>query len=162
MLICKHHFWALPYRIQNLPKEKYVMNILLLAIWIHLLLYVFFVIHTCVFFFFRIPKMSAARQLQLAKRENFFSDPLFKDIWSSEDNDLQKRLELFKNKSALAVPGKNEAAHNLQVSCSNDKFMVQLELPGFNPEDFSLKTKDNVIVLEAVHEGKSDGESTSR
>jgi len=41
MLICKHHFWALPYRIQNLPKEKYVMNILLLAIWIHLLLYVF-------------------------------------------------------------------------------------------------------------------------
>merc|ERR1711884_620776 len=110
----------------------------------------------------RISKMSAARQLQLAKRENFFSDPLFKDIWSSEDNDLQKRLELFKNKSALAVPGKNEAAHNLQVSCSNDKFMVQLELPGFNPEDFSLKTKDNVIVLEAVHEGKSDGESTSR
>merc|ERR1712012_791471 len=110
----------------------------------------------------RIPKMSAARQLQLAKRENFFSDPLFKDIWSSEDNDLQKRLELFKNKSALAVPGKNEAAHNLQVSCSNDKFMVQLELPGFLPEDFSLKTKDNVILLEAVHEGKADGESTSR
>merc|ERR1711953_1336078 len=110
----------------------------------------------------RISKMSAARQLQLAKRENFFSDPLFKDIWSSEDNDLQKRLELFKNKSALAVPGKNEAAHNLRVSCSNDKFMVQLELPGFMPEDFSLKTKDNVIVLEAVHEGKSDGESTSR
>lgn len=120
----------------------------------------YFVIHT--FFFYRFSKMSAARQLQLAKRENFFSDPLFKDIWSSEDNDLQKRLELFKNKSALAVPGKNEAAHNLQVSCSNDKFMVQLELPGFNPEDFSLKTKDNVIVLEAVHEGKSDGESTSR
>jgi len=106
--------------------------------------------------------MSAARQLQLAKRENFFSDTLFKDIWSSEDNDLQKRLELFKNKSALAVPGKNEAAHNLQVSCSNDKFMIQLELPGFQPEDFSLKTKDNVIVLEAVHEGKTEGESTSR
>merc|ERR1712012_337698 len=111
----------------------------------------------------RIPKMSAARQLQLAKRENFFSDPLFKDIWSSEDNDLQKRLELFKNKSALAVPGENEAAHNLQVSCSNDKFMVQLELPGFLPEDFSLKTKDDIILLEAVHEGKAvEGESTSR
>lgn len=107
-------------------------------------------------------KMSAARQLQLAKRENFFSDPLFKDIWSSEDNDLQKRLELFKNKSALAVPGKNEAAHNLQVSCSNDKFMIQLELPGFLPEDFSLKTKDDVILLEALHEGKTEGESTSR
>ena len=60
--------------------------------------------------------MSAARQLQLANRENFFSDPLFKDIWSSEDNDLQKRLETFRNKSALAVPGKADTAHNLQVS----------------------------------------------
>ena len=59
--------------------------------------------------------MSAARQLQLAKRENFFSDPLFKDIWSFEDGDLQKRLETFKNKSALAIPGKADTAHNLQV-----------------------------------------------
>jgi len=106
--------------------------------------------------------MSASRQLQLAKRENFFFDPLFKDIWSFEDNDLQKKLESFKNKSAaLAVQGKADTAHNLQVSCSNDKFMVQLELPGFLPEDFSLKTKDDVIILEAVHEGKGDG-STSR
>merc|ERR1712203_1005524 len=44
---------------------------------------------------------------------------------------------------------------------SNDKFMVQLELPGFAPEDFSLKTKDDVIVLEAVHDSKGE-ESTSR
>ena len=106
--------------------------------------------------------MSAARQLQLAKRENFFSDPLFKDIWSFEDDDLQKRLEAFKNKSALAIPGKADTAHNLQVSCSNDKFMVQLELPGFLPEDFNLKTKDDLILLEANHEGKGEGESTSR
>ena len=48
-----------------------------------------------------------------------------------------------------------------QVSCSNDKFMVQLELPGFLPDDFSLKTKDDIILLEAVHEGKGDG-ATSR
>ena len=42
--------------------------------------------------------------------------------------------------------------------------MVQLELPGFLPEDFSLKTKDDLIVLEAVHQAKGDGdtESTSR
>jgi hypothetical protein len=66
-------------------------------------------------FLFQTLKMSAARQLQLAKRENFFSDPLFKDIWSFEDNDLQKRLETFKNKSALALPGKKDTAHNLQV-----------------------------------------------
>jgi hypothetical protein len=57
--------------------------------------------------------------------------------------------------------GKSEAAHNLQVTASNDKFMVQLELPGFAPEDFSLKTKDDVIVLEAVHDSKEE-ESTSR
>merc|ERR1712001_713326 len=43
----------------------------------------------------------------------------------------------------------------------NDKFMVQLELPGFAPEDFSLKTKDDVIVLEAIHDSKGE-ESTSR
>lgn len=106
--------------------------------------------------------MSATRQLQLAKRENFFSDPLFKDIWSFEDDDLQKKLESFKNKSALAVHGKADTAHNLQVSCSNDKFMVQLELPGFLPEDFSLKTKDDVILLEAAHEGKGDGETSRK
>ena len=51
-----------------------------------------------------------------------------------------------------------------QVSASNDKFMIQLELPGFLPEDFSLKTKDDIIVLEALHQAKSDGDSetTSR
>lgn len=102
-----------------------------------------------------------SRQLQLAKRENFFSDPFFQDIMAFEDDDLQKRLEAFKSKSAL-VATKAETAHNLQVSCSNDKFMIQLELPGFLPEDFSLKTKDDIILLEAVHEGKGEGESTSR
>merc|ERR1712165_45064 len=76
------------------------------------------------------------------------------------DSDTHKRLEMFKQKSVVGT-GKQETAHNLQVSASNDKFMIQLELPGFEPEDFSLKTKDNVIVLEAVHEGKGE-ESTSR
>ena len=42
---------------------------------------------------------------------------------------------------------------------SNDKFMIQLELPGFYPEDFNLKTRDDVIILDAVHEGKADGGS---
>ena len=73
--------------------------------------------------------MSAARQLQLAKRENFFSDPLFKDIWSFEDGDLQKRLETFKNKSALAIPGKADTAHNLQVRKSYFK-IIQSPYPG--------------------------------
>ena len=102
-----------------------------------------------------------SRQLQLAKRENFFSDPFFQDICSFEDDDIQKRLEAFKSKSAL-VATKAETAHNLQVSCSNDKFMIQLELPGFLPEDFSLKTKDDIILLEALHEGKGAEETTSR
>ncbi len=34
-----------------------------------------------------------------------------------------------------------------QVTVSNDKFMIQLELPGFSPEDFALKTRDDVIIL---------------
>jgi len=101
-----------------------------------------------------------ARNLQLARRETFFNDPFFADIMSLQDNDLHKRLDVFKQKSLLGV-GKAEAAHNLQVTASNDKFMVQLELPGFAPEDFSLKTKDDVIVLEALHESNGE-ESTSR
>merc|ERR1711902_328120 len=39
---------------------------------------------------------------------------------------------------------------------------IQLELPGFLPEAFSLKTKDDIILLEAVHEGKGAEETTSR
>merc|ERR1711997_1015991 len=101
-----------------------------------------------------------ARNLQLARRETFFNDPFFADIMSLQDNDLHKKLDVFKQKSLLGV-GKSEAAHNLQVTASNDKFMVQLELPGFAPEDFSLKTKDDVIVLEALHESAAE-ESTSR
>merc|ERR1719278_1886402 len=59
--------------------------------------------------------------------------------------------------------GLNEAAHNIQVSASNDKFMIQLELPGFAPEDFSLKTTDDIIIIEAVHNTKTeDGSSDSR
>lgn len=59
--------------------------------------------------------------------------------------------------------GLGEAAHNIQVSASNDKFQIQLELPGFAPEDFSLKTKDDIIIVEAVHETKSqDGSSNTR
>jgi len=41
------------------------------------------------------------------------------------------------------------------VTVSNDKFLVQLELPGFSPEDFSLKTRDDVIVLEAKHKAQA-------
>jgi len=101
-----------------------------------------------------------ARNLQLARRETFFNDPFFADIMSLQDNDLHKKLDVFKQKSLLGV-SKGEAAHNLQVTASNDKFMVQLELPGFAPEDFSLKTKDDIIVLEALHESSGE-ESTSR
>jgi len=102
------------------------------------------------------------RQLELARRNDFFSDPFFSDLMGMTSDDMfSKRLDLFKQNKALIGAGKQETAHNLQVSASNDKFMIQLELPGFEPEDFNLKTKDNSIVLEAVHEGKGE-ESTSR
>merc|ERR1719510_2033979 len=38
--------------------------------------------------------------------------------------------------------------------------MIQLELPGFSPEDFSLKTKDDVIIIEAKHNAKTEDGST--
>merc|ERR1712145_18153 len=63
----------------------------------------------------------------------------------------------------LAGSALGEAAHNIQVSASNDKFMIQLELPGFAPEDFSLKTKDDIDIVEAVHDAKNDdGSSDTR
>jgi len=104
------------------------------------------------------------KQLELSKRNAFFKDPFFQDMVSGVDNNLEKRLAEFSARSmGLSGAGLGEAAHNIQVSASNDKFMIQLELPGFAPEDFSLKTKDDIIIIEAVHNAKSDdGSSDNR
>jgi HSP20 family molecular chaperone IbpA len=104
------------------------------------------------------------KQLQLSKRSAFFSDPFFADLKDSMGAGLERRLAEFSARTmGLAGEGLGEAAHNIQVSASNDKFQIQLELPGFAPEDFSLKTKDDVIIVEAVHETKNaDGSSNSR
>ena len=52
---------------------------------------------------------------------------------------------------------------SLKITVSNDRYLVQLELPGFAPEDFSLKSRGDAIVLEAKHQGKAGGdEVTSR
>jgi HSP20 family molecular chaperone IbpA len=105
------------------------------------------------------------KQLQLSKRSAFFSDPFFADLRSGLDGNLEKRLAEFSARSMglAGGAGLNEAAHNIQVSASNDKFQVQLELPGFAPEDFSLKTKDDIVIVDAVHEAKhEDGSSDVR
>ncbi|QQP56656.1 Alphacrystallin B chainlike, partial [Caligus rogercresseyi] len=84
-------------------------------------------------------------------------------LLSESDDSFQKRISVFKDKgtSLSLASGQPETAHNLQVSCSNDQFLIQLELPGFSPEDFTLKTRDDVVILEANHD--SQGEvSTSR
>merc|ERR1712038_740969 len=101
------------------------------------------------------------KQLELSKRNAFFKDPFFQDLRSGLDDGLEKRLAEFSARSlGLSGAGLGEAAHNIQVSASNDKFMIQLELPGFSPEDFSLKTKDDVIIIEAKHNAKTDDGST--
>ena len=104
------------------------------------------------------------KQLELSKRNAFFKDPFFQDLLPGVDSNLEKRLaEISARSMGLSGAGLGEAAHNIQVSASNDKFMIQLELPGFAPEDFSLKTKDDIIIIEAVHDAKSeDGSSDSR
>lgn len=104
------------------------------------------------------------KQLELSKRSAFFKDPFFADLQGSMGDGLEKRLAEFSARSmGLVGAGLNEAAHNIQVSASNDKFQIQLELPGFAPEDFALKTKDDIIIVEAVHEAKNeDGSSDSR
>merc|ERR1712038_466957 len=101
------------------------------------------------------------KQLELSKRNAFFKDPFFQDLRSGLDDGLEKRLAEFSARSlGLSGAGLGEAAHNIQVSASNDKFMIQLELPGFSPEDFSLKTKDDVIIIEAKHNAKTEDGST--
>jgi len=104
------------------------------------------------------------KQLELSKRSAFFSDPFFADLKDSMGAGLEQRLAEFSARSmGVAGAGLGEAAHNIQFSASNDKFQIQLELPGFAPEDFSLKTKDDIIIVEAVHESKNeDGSSNSR
>jgi len=101
------------------------------------------------------------KQLELSRRNAFFSDPFFTDLREGLGDGLERRLAEFSARSmGLAGAGLNEAAHNIQVSASNDKFQVQLELPGFAPEDFSLKTKDDIVIVEAVHDAKNEDGST--
>jgi len=101
------------------------------------------------------------KQLELSKRNAFFKDPFFQDMVGGMGEGLEKRLAEFSARSmGVAGAGLNEAAHNIQVSASNDKFMIQLELPGFAPEDFGLKTKDDIIIVEAVHDAKTEDGST--
>jgi len=104
------------------------------------------------------------KQLQLSKKSAFFSDPFFADLKESMGAGLETQLAEFSARTmGLAGAGLGEAAHNIQVSASNDKFQIQLELPGFAPEDFSLKTKDDIIIVEAIHNTKSeDGSSNTR
>jgi len=100
----------------------------------------------------------------LSRQGAFFQDPFFADLQGSMRDGLKNQLAEFSARSlGVAGAGLNEAAHNIQVSASNDKFQIQLELPGFAPEDFSLKTKDDIIIVEAVHEAKNeDGSTDSR
>merc|ERR1712165_688022 len=107
------------------------------------------------------PLTMPEKQLELSKRSAFFKDPFFQDLRSGLEDGLEKRLAEFSARSlGVSGAGLGEAAHNIQVSASNDKFMIQLELPGFSPEDFSLKTKDDVIIIEAKHNAKTEDGST--
>jgi len=104
------------------------------------------------------------KQLELSRRSAFFADPFFADLHSGLGDGVENRLaELSARTLGLTGAGRIEAAHNIQVSASNDKFQIQLELPGFAAEDFSLKTKADLIIVEAVHEAKNeDGSSKMR
>ena len=61
------------------------------------------------------------RELQLDRRDRFFSDPAFRDILTAADDDknLHNKLDVFRQRSGelvgLGGTGLDEAAHNLQV-----------------------------------------------
>ena len=69
-----------------------------------------------------------SRELQLDKRDKFFSDPIFHDILAFDDSSLQTKLDHLRqrcNSNALALANsaspleRSEAAHNLQVKKYN-------------------------------------------
>ncbi|XP_064483937.1 alpha-crystallin A chain-like [Ornithodoros turicata] len=43
-----------------------------------------------------------------------------------------------------------------EVTCTSDKFALNLDVRNFAPEDISVKTTENVIEIHAKHEEKSD------
>ncbi|XP_064485571.1 alpha-crystallin A chain-like [Ornithodoros turicata] len=43
-----------------------------------------------------------------------------------------------------------------EVTCTTDKFALNLDVRNFAPEDISVKTTENVIEIHAKHEEKSD------
>ena len=81
------------------------------------------------------------RQLELARRNDFFSDPFFSDLMSIDNDDMfSKRLDLFKQNKALVGTGKQETAHNLQVSASKRQVhdpagAPRLRAGGLQPQD---------------------------
>ncbi|KAH9367021.1 hypothetical protein HPB48_021380 [Haemaphysalis longicornis] len=42
------------------------------------------------------------------------------------------------------------------VSCSPDKFAIRVDTRNFTPEEISVKTQDNCVVIHGKHEEKSD------
>ena len=64
--------------------------------------------------------------MQLARRENFFSDPFFSDFMSLDDDEFSKKLASFKEKSSTVAlsANKGEAAHNLQVNFNAGQAMM--------------------------------------
>merc|ERR1711909_89551 len=90
----------------------------------------------------KAPVTMPEKQLELSKRNAFFKDPFFQDMVGGMGDGLEKRLAEFSARSmGVAGAGLNEAAHNIQVSAS----------------------KDDIIIVEAVHEAQTeDGSTDSR
>lgn len=57
---------------------------------------------------------------------------------------------------ASLAPANRDKSGRSEVRCDRDKFMVNLDVQQFKPEELKVKTVDNFVVIEGKHEEKPD------
>merc|ERR1711902_400827 len=88
------------------------------------------------------------KQLESSKRNAFFKDPFFQDLVGGVGDGLEKRLAEFSARSmGLSGAGLGEAAHNIQVSASNDKFRIQRQQEVHQGVQDASRCCDRAVVL---------------
>ncbi|KAK8779091.1 protein lethal(2)essential for life-like [Amblyomma americanum] len=102
---------------------------------------------------------------------------LYRDTWGPSDfarrffnDDFGRALldgELFDppyfHQRFYVVPGRSDASRAVAqqqqgsaVACTPDKFSIQVDTRNFAPEEITVKTQDNCVIIHGKHEEKSD------
>ncbi|KAF7274330.1 lethal (2) essential for life isoform X1 [Rhynchophorus ferrugineus] len=69
---------------------------------------------------------------------------------------IQQDKDKFQNSTVTEVQSNQESQANTFLSTPNDKFEVILDVQQFAPEEITVKTSGNSIIVEGKHEEKQD------